>query len=140
MASPRLTAEEIEVRVWAFVIVILVTILFGAVAMFLYALTWVTQPMSAMAPIDKVYSQQISTIMVFITGVLGGVAGRSGIKAVAKAVATAESNDTDPPAPPPPSTWTGRPPAPNWVNNQPNPPKAKVADDDDEPAFKGAKE
>jgi len=136
MASPRLTAEEIEVRVWAFVIVILVTILFGAVAMFLYALTWVTQPMSAMAPIDKVYSQQISTIMVFITGVLGGVAGRSGIKAVAKAVATAESNDTDPPAPP---AWTGRPPAPSWVNNQPSPPKPKVTDDD-EPAFKGARE
>ena len=135
----RLTAEEIEVRVWAFVIIILVTILFGAMFAFLYSVTYVTQPMvKDMAPIDKVYTQQISTIMVFITGVLGGVAGRSGIKAVANAVAKAEANDNDPPAPP--STWTGRPPAPNWVNNQPSPPKAKVADDDDEPAFKGAKE
>lgn len=96
----RLTAEEIEVRVWAFVIVILVTILLGAVAMFLFALTWVTQPMSGMAPIDKVYSQQISTIMVFITGVLGGVAGRSGIKAVANATAKAEANDNDEPPTP----------------------------------------
>jgi hypothetical protein len=96
----RLSAEEIEVRVWAFVIVILVTILLGAVGMFLFALTWVTQPMSGMAPIDKVYSQQISTIMVFITGVLGGVAGRSAVSATAKAVAKAESNDNDePPAP-----------------------------------------
>jgi hypothetical protein len=37
---------------------------------------------------------------VFITGVLGGVAGRSGVKAIANATAKAESNDNDePPAP-----------------------------------------
>ena len=96
----RLTAEEIEVRVWAFVIVVLVTILLGAMAMFLYSVTYVTQPMSGMAPIDKVYTSQISTIMVFVTGVLGGVAGRSGIKAVANAVANAEANDSDEPPKP----------------------------------------
>ena len=96
----RLTAEEIEVRVWAFVIVVLVSILLGAMAMFLYSVTYVTQPMAGMAPIDKIYTQQISTIMVFITGVLGGVAGRSGIKAVANAVAKAEANDTDEPPKP----------------------------------------
>jgi nitric oxide reductase large subunit len=95
----RLTAEELEVRVWAFVIVVLVLILFGAMVAFLYSVTYVTQPMAGMAPIDKIYTQQISTIMVFITGVLGGVAGRSGIKAVANAVAKAEANDNDPPAP-----------------------------------------
>lgn len=98
--SSRLTAEEIEVRVWAFVIVVLVSILLGAMAMFLYSVTYVTQPMSGMAPIDKVYTSQISTIMVFITGVLGGVAGRSGIKAVANAVANAEANDADEPPKP----------------------------------------
>ena len=98
-SKPRLSAEEIEVRVWAFVIVTLVTILLGAMAMFLYSVTYVTQPMSGMAPIDKVYTSQISTIMVFITGVLGGVAGRSGVKAVANAVAKAEANDNEPPAP-----------------------------------------
>lgn len=98
--SNRLTAEEIEVRVWAFVIVVLVSILLGAMAMFLYSVTYVTQPMSGMAPIDKIYTSQISTIMVFITGVLGGVAGRSGVKAIANASAKAEANDNDePPAP-----------------------------------------
>jgi len=96
----RMTAEEIEIRVWAFVIVILVTILLGAMAMFLYSVTYVTQPMNGqMAAIDKVYTSQISTIMVFITGVLGGVAGRSGVKAVANAMAKAEANDNEPPAP-----------------------------------------
>jgi hypothetical protein len=50
-----------------------------------------------MAAIDRVYTQQISTIMVFITGVLGGVAGRSGVKAVANAMAKAEANDNETP-------------------------------------------
>jgi hypothetical protein len=98
--SNRLTAEEIEVRVWAFVIVVLVSILLGAMAMFLYSVTYVTQPMSGMAPIDKIYTSQISTIMVFITGVLGGVAGRSGIKAVATAISKSEANDNDDPPKP----------------------------------------
>lgn len=98
-SNTRLTAEEIEVRVWAFVIIVLVTILLGAMVAFLYSVTYVTQPMAGMAPIDKIYTQQISTIMVFITGVLGGVAGRSGIKAVANAVANAEANDEEPPKP-----------------------------------------
>jgi hypothetical protein len=56
--------------------------------------------MNGMAAIDKVYTQQINTIMVFITGVLGGVAGRSAVKAVANASAKAEVIDNDePPAP-----------------------------------------
>lgn len=98
--NSRMSADDIEARVWAFVIVCLMLILFGSVAMFLYALTYVTQPMAGMAPIDKVYTQQISTIMVFITGVLGGVAGRSGVKAIATATAKAEAVDNDEPPKP----------------------------------------
>jgi predicted metal-binding membrane protein len=96
----RMTAEEIEVRIWAIVIFSLTMILLGSVAMFLYSVSFVTQPMSGMAAIDKIYTQQINTIMVFITGVLGGVAGRSAVKAVANASAKAEVIDNDePPAP-----------------------------------------
>lgn len=98
--NSRMSAEEIEVRIWAFVISALTMILLGSVAMFLYSVSFVTQPMSGMAAIDKVYTQQINTIMVFITGVLGGVAGRSGIKAVANATAKAEANDNDEPPTP----------------------------------------
>ena len=96
----RMTAEEIEVRIWAVVIFSLTMILLGSVAMFLYSVSFVTQPMSGMAAIDKVYTQQINTIMVFISGVLGGVAGRSGVKAIATATAKAESNDNDEPPKP----------------------------------------
>ena len=96
----RLNADEIEVRVWAFVIVVLVSILLGAMAMFLYSVSFVTQPMAGMAKIDSIYLQQINTIMVFITGVLGGVAGRSGVKAIANASAKAEAIDSDEPPKP----------------------------------------
>ena len=96
----RMTAEEIEVRIWAIVIFALTLILLGSVAMFLYSVSFVTQPMSGMAAIDKVYTQQINTIMVFITGVLGGVAGRSAVKAVANASAKAEVIDSDKPSAP----------------------------------------
>jgi hypothetical protein len=93
--STRMTVQEIEVRVWACVIVALVLILIGSMGMFLYSVTYVTQPMAGMAPIDKVYTQQISTIMVFVSGVLGGVAGRSGVSAVSKMVAS--EPDPEPP-------------------------------------------
>jgi len=93
----RMTAEDIEIRIWAIVIVALVAILLGSMAMFLYSVSFVTQPMAGMAPIDKVYTQQISTIMVFITGVLGGVAGRSAVSAASKAVAPKEEPEAEPP-------------------------------------------
>lgn len=95
--NSRMTAEEIEVRIWAMVILALLVVLVGSMGMFLYSVTYVTQPMSGMAPIDKVYTQQISTIMVFVTGVLGGVAGRSAVSASAKAIAKAQSDDGDEP-------------------------------------------
>ena len=98
--SNRLNADEIEVRVWAFVIVVLVSILLGAMTMFLYSVSFVTQPMAGMAKIDSIYLQQINTIMVFIMGVLGGVAGRSGVKAIANATAKAEAIDNDEPPKP----------------------------------------
>jgi hypothetical protein len=69
-------------------------------AFFPYSVSFVTQPMSGMAKIDSVYLQQINTIMVFITGVLGGVAGRSGVKAIANATAKAEATDNDEPPKP----------------------------------------
>ena len=98
--SNRMTSEEIEVRIWAIVIFSLTLILLGSVAMFLYSVSFVTQPMSGMAAIDKIYTQQINTIMVFITGVLGGVAGRSAVSASAKAIAKADATDNyEPPAP-----------------------------------------
>ena len=95
--KPRLSPDEIEVRVWAWVIFVISIILLGSCFSFIYSVTWVTQPMSGMAPIDKVYTKMINDIMLLCTGVLGGVAGRKVI-AAASAVATAkaEAVDNDP--------------------------------------------
>ena len=50
--QPRLSAEEIEVRVWGFVVVMVTMILFGIVFALLYSVTFVVQPIKSMAPID----------------------------------------------------------------------------------------
>jgi hypothetical protein len=99
--KPRLTPDEIEVRVWAWVIFTISIILLGSCFSFIYSVTWVTQPMSTMAPIDKIYTKMINDIMLLCTGVLGGVAGRKAVSAaVATATAKAESNDNDEPPKP----------------------------------------
>jgi hypothetical protein len=97
----RLSPEEIEARVWAWVIFVISVILLGSCFSFIYSVTFVTQPMSSMAPIDKVYTKMINDIMLLCTGVLGGVAGRKAVSAaVATATAKAEATDNDePPAP-----------------------------------------
>ena len=96
--GPRYTTEELNARLKFFIGIVLGLTLFGIVFVVLYSLIFVTQPMNGhMAAIDKVYTQQISTIMVFVTGVLGGVAGRSAVSASAKAIAKAQSDDGDEP-------------------------------------------
>jgi hypothetical protein len=98
---PRLSPDEIEVRVWAWTIFVISIILLGSCFSFIYSVTWVTQPMSGMAPIDKVYTKMINDIMLLCTGVLGGVAGRKVIAAAsAVATASAEANDNDEPPKP----------------------------------------
>ena len=95
--KPRMTPDDIEVRVWAWVIFVISLILLGSCFSFIYSVTWVTQPMSGMAPIDKVYTKMINDIMLLCTGVLGGVAGRKVISAAtAVATARAEANDNEP--------------------------------------------
>jgi hypothetical protein len=58
--------------------------------------------MVGMAPIDKVYTKMLNDIMLLCTGVLGGVAGRKAVSAVATATAKAEAVDTDNDEPPKP--------------------------------------
>jgi hypothetical protein len=55
-----------------------------------------------MAAIDRGLStcNRLAPSWCFITGVLGGVAGSSGVKAIATATAKAESNDNDEPPKP----------------------------------------
>ena len=69
----RLSADEIEVRVRAFVI-IMVTMIFAFITFaLLYSVTFVTQPIKAMAPIDQAYTKMLNDIVLLIVGGIGGI-------------------------------------------------------------------
>ena len=86
-----LTPEEIEVRVWAGVVLIVTIILAGIVVFMLYSLAFVVQPIKSMAPIDQSFAKMLNDIVLLIVGGIGGVMSRKGMQAVADKV--------NPPAP-----------------------------------------
>lgn len=140
MKLPRRTPEDWHAlgQFWTQMgfVLCLVSICFGI----LYCLMFVTQPMSNQAPNDVVLFEILKTVLVSMISIIGT------LMAVGHG-----SNATSLPAPPKPlppagvtvSTPLGDKlvkPEPSWVNRPPPSVKPKVADDDDEPVFKGAKE
>ena len=93
----RLTAEELEVRTWSFVVVIVTFILAGIVAFMLYSLAFVTQPLKSMAPMDQAFAKMLNDIVLLVVGGIGGVMSRKGVQAVAEKMAS--SQPTPPPQP-----------------------------------------
>ena len=93
----RLTAEELEVRTWSFVVVVVTFILAGIVAFMLYSLAFVTQPLKSMAPMDQAFAKMLNDIVLLVVGGIGGVMSRKGVQAVADKVAA--SQGTPPPQP-----------------------------------------
>lgn len=69
----RLTADEIEARVRAFVVVVVTLILAFIVFALLYSVTFVSQPIKAMAPIDQAYTKMLNDIVLLIVGGIGGI-------------------------------------------------------------------
>ena len=72
----NLTTEEIEVRVWSIVVLAVTMILFFIVVALLYSVTFVTQPIKSMAPIDQAYTKMLNDIVLLIVGGIGGVIGK----------------------------------------------------------------
>jgi hypothetical protein len=83
----RLTAEELEVRTWSFVVVVVTFILAGIVAFMLYSLAFVTQPLKSMAPMDQAFAKMLNDIVLLVVGGIGGVMSRKGVQALADKVA-----------------------------------------------------
>ena len=92
--QPRLTEEQIEVRVWAFVVGVVTMILAGIVFFILYSVTFVTQPIKSMAPIDQAYTKMLNDIVLLIVGGIGGVMSKKGVSAVSERLAARQDNDT----------------------------------------------
>jgi len=117
----RLTIEEVETLTWAFVVVMVTLILCFIVVALLYSVTFVTQPIKTMAPIDMAYTKMLNDIVLLIVGGIGGVIGKKGVGSAINAI---QGTPTPPAAPPPvpapqpvqQSTWSPVGSAPNWMN------------------------
>jgi len=82
--NERLSADAIEVRIWAFVVVAVTLILSFIVGALLYSVTFVEQPIKAMAPIDQAYTKMLNDIVLLIVGGIGGIMGKRAVSAVVK--------------------------------------------------------
>ena len=74
----ELTTEEIEVRVWAAIVLTLAGILLLSVIAILGAVIFVEQDMTAIAPIDEAFLAIMKDIMLLCIGAVGGIVGRKG--------------------------------------------------------------
>jgi len=111
-----LTQEEIEVRVWASVVLIVTVILAGIVIFMLYSLAFVVQPIKSMAPIDQSFAKMLNDIVLLIVGGIGGVMSRKGVQAVADKISPPPTVNLNPPTVnlnPPTVNLNG---LPTWVN------------------------
>ena len=121
--KPRPTIEEIETYVWGFVVVVVTLILCFIVVALLYSVTFVTQPIKSMAPIDMAYTKMLNDIVLLIVGGIGGVIGKKGVGTAVNAIQNAVTPTPSPTPPPvvqapvaPVSTWSPTTSAPNWLN------------------------
>ena len=122
----RLTIEEVETLVWGFVVVVVTLILCFIVVALLYSVTFVTQPIKSMAPIDMAYTKMLNDIVLLIVGGMGGVIGKKGVGTALNAIQGTPTPPVPTPAPAPvpqpvpapqaTNTWTSTGSAPNWMN------------------------
>jgi branched-subunit amino acid permease len=74
----ELTTEEIEVRVWALIVMVLAGILLISVICILIAVMFVEQDMERIAPVDEAFLGIMKDIMLLCIGAIGGIVGRKG--------------------------------------------------------------
>ena len=92
----RMSAEDVEVRVWAFVVICITIMVLVIGVGLMYMVGFVEQP-PELAPIDAVFLEILKAIAFMGVGTLGGIAGRKAITNVAQKVAK-EPNEPDQPA------------------------------------------
>ena len=109
----RPTIEEVETYVWGFVVVMVTLILCFIVVALLYSVTFVTQPIKSMAPIDMAYTKMLNDIVLLIVGGIGGVIGKKGVGTAVNAIQSAVT-------PTPSPTPTPSSPTPTIVAQAPS--------------------
>jgi hypothetical protein len=71
--QPRMTDNELMVRLKVFIGVCLALTLIGIVFVVLYSIMFVSQPLGAISPIDAKFFELIIPIATFLTGTLSGI-------------------------------------------------------------------
>jgi hypothetical protein len=87
----RMSPEDIEVRVWAFV-VISITLVVAVIGIGLMWLVGFEPQPPELAPIDAVFLEILKAIAFMGVGTLGGIAGRKAITNVAQKVSEKEED------------------------------------------------
>lgn len=82
----RYSVEDVEVRIWAMVVMVLSVILLGSVTAIIYGVLYVEHDMNQISPIDQAFLGILKDIMLLCIGAVGGVAGRKAVQGVAQAV------------------------------------------------------
>lgn len=80
----RHTSEELHARLIFIIGVTLAFVFTISVCTLLYALVFVTQPVTVQAPNDAAFIDLVSTLLVFLTGSLAGVLSANGMKSKKK--------------------------------------------------------
>ena len=83
----RMTTEEIEVRVWAAILLTLAAILMISVVAIIGGVLFVEQDKTQIAPIDQAFLAILKDVMLLCIGAVGGIAGRKGAYAAANLLA-----------------------------------------------------
>ena len=78
-----LSPDDIEVRVWAFVVKIIASMVFLIAMGLMYAIAFEEQS-NTLAPIDAVFLEILKAIAFMGVGTLGGISGRKASNAIAK--------------------------------------------------------
>lgn len=81
-----LTPDEIEVRVWAFVVKSVTLLVLGIAFGVLYAIAFEVQS-ETLAPIDAVFLEILKAVAFMGVGTLGGISGRKAVSAYAEKTA-----------------------------------------------------
>ena len=80
----RLTPEQLHARLIVFIGCTLALVFAFSVLGMLYALIFVTQPITNQAPNDRAFIDLLTTLTIFLTGSLGGVLAGNGLKSKPK--------------------------------------------------------
>jgi len=110
----RLNADDIEVRVRAFVIIVVTLILFFIVVTLIYSVMFVSQPIKAMAPIDQAFTKMLNDIVLLIVGGIGGIMTK-GISNEATNMMNAAKSNKDAYVAPPPAPIIMAAASPSWT-------------------------